>query len=156
MPRKGYIAKREVLADPIYNSVIVTKLINNIMLDGKKGVAQKIVYDAFDIIKEKTGRDPLEVFSEAMDNIMPVLEVKARRVGGATYQVPMEVRPERRQTLGLRWLTRYSRERSERTMKERLANELMDALNGTGGSVKKRQDTHKMAEANKAFAHYRW
>ncbi|MDD6735775.1 MAG: 30S ribosomal protein S7 [Clostridiales bacterium] len=156
MPRKGYIAKREVLADPIYGSVIVTKLINNIMLDGKKGVAQKIVYDAFDIIKEKTGRDPLEVFTEAMDNIMPVLEVKARRVGGATYQVPMEVRPERRQTLGLRWLTRYARERSEKTMKERLANELMDALNGTGGSVKKREDTHKMAEANKAFAHYRW
>jgi len=156
MPRKGYIAKREVLADPIYDSVIVTKLINNIMLDGKKGVAQKIVYDAFEIIKEKTGRDPVEVFTEAMDNIMPVLEVKARRVGGATYQVPMEVRPERRQTLGLRWLTRYSRERSERTMKERLANELLDALNGTGGSVKKREDTHKMAEANKAFAHYRW
>lgn len=156
MSRKGYIAKREVLADPIYNSVVVTKLINNIMLDGKKGVAQKIVYDAFDIIKEKTGRDPLEVFGEALDNIMPVLEVKARRVGGATYQVPMEVRPERRQTLGLRWLTRYSRERSEKTMKERLANELMDALNGTGGAVKKREDTHKMAEANKAFAHYRW
>ena len=156
MPRKGYIAKREVLADPIYESVIVTKLINNIMLDGKKGIAQKIVYDAFEIIKEKTGRDPVEVFTEAMDNIMPVLEVKARRVGGATYQVPMEVRPERRQTLGLRWLTRYSRERSERTMKERLANELLDALNGTGGSVKKREDTHKMAEANKAFAHYRW
>ena len=156
MPRKGYIAKREVLADPIYNSVVVTKLINNIMLDGKKGVAQKIVYDAFDIIKEKTGRDPLEVFTEALNNIMPVLEVKARRVGGATYQVPMEVRPERRQTLGLRWLTRYSRERSEKTMKERLANELMDALNGTGGSVKKREDTHKMAESNKAFAHYRW
>ena len=156
MPRKGYIAKREVLADPIYESVIVTKLINNIMLDGKKGVAQKIVYDAFEIIKEKTGKDPVEVFTEAMDNIMPVLEVKARRVGGATYQVPMEVRPERRQTLGLRWLTRYSRERSERTMKERLANELLDALNGTGGSVKKRDDTHKMAEANKAFAHYRW
>ena len=156
MPRKGYIAKREVLADPIYGSVIVTKLINNIMLDGKKGVAQKIVYDAFEIIKEKTGKDPVEVFTEAMDNIMPVLEVKARRVGGATYQVPMEVRPERRQTLGLRWLTRYSRERSERTMKERLANELLDALNGTGGSVKKREDTHKMAEANKAFAHYRW
>ena len=156
MPRKGYIAKREVLADPIYDSIIVTKLINNIMLDGKKGIAQKIVYDAFEIIKEKTGRDPLEVFSEAMDNIMPVLEVKARRVGGATYQVPMEVRPERRQTLGLRWLTRYSRERSERTMKERLANELLDALNGTGSSVKKREDTHKMAEANKAFAHYRW
>ena len=156
MPRKGYIAKREVLADPIYESVIVTKLINNIMLDGKKGVAQRIVYDAFEIIKEKTGKDPVEVFTEAMDNIMPVLEVKARRVGGATYQVPMEVRPERRQTLGLRWLTRYSRERSERTMKERLANELLDALNGTGGSVKKREDTHKMAEANKAFAHYRW
>ena len=156
MPRKGYIAKREVLADPIYESVIVTKLINNIMLDGKKGIAQKIVYDAFEIIKEKTGRDPLEVFAEAMDNIMPVLEVKARRVGGATYQVPMEVRPERRQTLGLRWLTRYSRERSERTMRERLANELLDALNGTGSSVKKREDTHKMAEANKAFAHYRW
>ena len=156
MPRKGYIAKREVLADPIYDSIIVTKLINNIMLDGKKGIAQKIVYDAFEIIKEKTGRDPLEVFGEAMDNIMPVLEVKARRVGGATYQVPMEVRPERRQTLGLRWLTRYSRERSERTMKERLANELLDAINGTGSSVKKREDTHKMAEANKAFAHYRW
>ena len=156
MPRKGYIAKREVLADPIYESVIVTKLINNIMLDGKKGVAQKIVYDAFEIIKEKTGKDPLEVFTEAMDNIMPVLEVKARRVGGATYQVPMEVRSERRQTLGLRWLTRYSRERGEKTMKERLANELMDALNGTGGSCKKREDTHKMAEANKAFAHYRW
>lgn len=156
MPRKGFIAKREVLADPIYNSVVVTKLINNIMLDGKKGVAQKIVYDAFDIIKEKTGREPLEVFEEALDAIMPVLEVKARRVGGATYQVPMEVRPERRQTLGLRWLTRYSRERSEKTMKERLANELLDALNGTGGSVKKREDTHKMAEANRAFAHYRW
>lgn len=156
VPRKGFIAKREVLADPIYNSEIVTKLINNIMLDGKKGVAQKIVYDAFDIIKEKTGRDPLEVFTEAMNNIMPVLEVKARRVGGATYQVPMEVRPERRQTLGLRWLTRYSRERNEKTMKERLANELIDALNGTGGSCKKREDTHKMAEANRAFAHYRW
>ena len=156
MPRKGFIAKREVLADPIYGSVIVTKLINNIMLDGKKGVAQRIVYDAFDIIKEKTGREPLEVFTEAMDNIMPVLEVKARRVGGATYQVPMEVRAERRQTLGLRWLTRYSRERNEKTMKERLANELLDALNGTGGACKKREDTHKMAEANRAFAHYRW
>ena len=156
MSRKGYIAKREVLADPIYNSIVVTKLINNIMLDGKKGVAQKIVYDAFEIIKEKTGRDPLEVFGEALDNIMPVLEVKARRVGGATYQVPMEVRAERRQTLGLRWLTRYSRERGEKTMKERLANELLDALAGTGGSVKKREDTHKMAEANKAFAHYRY
>lgn len=156
MPRKGFIAKREVLADPIYNSVVVTKLINNIMLDGKKGVAQKIVYDAFDIIREKTGKEPLEVFTDAMNNIMPILEVKARRVGGATYQVPMEVRPERRQTLGLRWLTRYSRERNEKTMKERLANELMDALNGTGGACKKREDTHKMAEANRAFAHYRW
>lgn len=156
MPRKGFIAKREILADPIYNSVVVTKLINNIMLDGKKGVAQRIVYDAFDIIREKTGKDPLEVFTDAMNNIMPVLEVKARRVGGATYQVPMEVRPERRQTLGLRWLTRYSRERNEKTMKERLANELIDALNGTGGACKKREDTHKMAEANRAFAHYRW
>ena len=156
VPRKGFIAKREVLADPIYNSVVVTKLINNIMLDGKKGVAQKIVYDAFDIIREKTGKEPLEVFTDAMNNIMPVLEVKARRVGGATYQVPMEVRPERRQTLGLRWLTRYSRERNEKTMKERLANELIDALNGTGGACKKREDTHKMAEANRAFAHYRW
>lgn len=156
MPRKGFIAKREVLADPIYGSVVVTKLINNIMLDGKKGVAQRIVYDAFDIIKEKTGREPLEVFNDAMENIMPVLEVKARRVGGATYQVPMEVRPERRQTLGLRWLTRYSRERNEKTMRERLANELLDALNGTGGACKKREDTHKMAEANRAFAHYRW
>lgn len=156
MPRKGFIAKREILPDPVYNSVVVTKLINNIMLDGKKGVAQKIVYDAFDIVKEKTGKEPIEAFNAAMDNIMPVLEVKARRVGGATYQVPMEVRPERRQTLGLRWLTRYARERNEKTMKERLANELMDALNSTGGSVKKREDTHKMAEANRAFAHYRW
>ena len=156
MPRKGFIAKREILPDPIYNNIVVTKLINNIMLDGKKGVAQKIVYDAFNIIQEKTGKDALEAFNEAMDNIMPVLEVKARRVGGATYQVPMEVRPDRRQTLGLRWLTRYSRERSEKTMKERLANEIIDALNGTGGSVKKREDTHKMAEANRAFAHYRW
>lgn len=156
MPRKGFIAKREVLPDPIYNDVVVTKLINNIMLDGKKGVAQKIVYDAFEIVKDKTGKDALEAFKEAMDNIMPVLEVKARRVGGATYQVPMEVRPERRQTLGLRWLTLYSRQRSEKTMRERLANEIMDAINGTGGAVKKREDTHKMAEANKAFAHYRW
>lgn len=156
MPRKGFIAKREVLPDPIYHNVVVTKLINNIMLDGKKGVAQKIVYDAFDIVHDKTGKDALEAFQEAMDNIMPVLEVKARRVGGATYQVPMEVRPERRQTLGLRWLTLYSRSRSEKTMKERLANEIMDAINGTGGAVKKREDTHKMAEANKAFAHYRW
>ena len=156
MPRKGHTQKRDVLADPVYNSKVVTKLINSIMLDGKKGVAQKIVYDAFEIVKEKTGKDALEAFNEAMDNIMPVLEVKARRVGGATYQVPMEVRPERRQTLGLRWLTRYSRERNEKTMKERLANELVDAINGTGGSVKKREDTHRMAEANRAFAHYRW
>ena len=156
MSRKGYIAKREVLADPIYNSIVVTKLINNIMLDGKKGVAQKIVYDAFEIVKEKTQRDPAEVFEQAMENIMPALEIKARRVGGATYQVPMEVRPERRQTLGLRWITTYSRARNERTMKERLAGEILDAINGTGGSVKKREDTHKMAEANKAFAHFRW
>lgn len=156
MPRRGFVAKREVMPDPLYNSVVVTRLINNIMLDGKKGVAQKIVYDAFDIVKEKTGKDPLEVFEEAMNNIMPVLEVKARRVGGATYQVPMEVRPERRQTLGLRWLTTYARNRGEKTMRERLANELLDALNNTGSAVKKREDTHKMAEANKAFAHYRW
>jgi len=156
VPRKGYIAKREVLADPIYNDKIVTKLINNIMLDGKKGVAQKICYDAFDIIKEKTGKDPLEVFEQAMNNIMPVLEVKARRVGGATYQVPMEVRPERRQTLGLRWLVLYSRARGERTMRERLAGEIIDATNNMGGSFKKKEDMHKMAEANKAFAHYRW
>ena len=156
MPRKGFIAKREVLADPIYNSVVVTKLINNIMLDGKKGVAQKIVYDAFDIIREKTGKEPLEVFEAAMENVMPQLEVKARRVGGSTYQVPMEVRPERRQTLGLRWLTTYSRARSERTMKERLAGEIMDATNGLGGAAKKRDETHRMAEANKAFAHYRY
>lgn len=156
MPRRGYAAKRELIPDPMYNSVIVTRLINNIMLDGKKGVAQKIVYDAFDIVKEKTGKDPLEVFTEAMDNIMPVLEVKARRVGGATYQVPMEVRPERRQTLGLRWLTNYSRLRNEKTMRERLANEILDAINNSGAAVKKKEDTHKMAEANKAFAHYRW
>ena len=156
MPRKGYIAKREVLPDPIYNSKVVTKLINNVMLDGKKTVAQKIVYDAFDIIKEKTGKEPLEVIEAAMENVMPMLEVKARRVGGATYQVPMEVRPERRQTLGLRWITLYSRQRSERTMKERLANEIMDAVNSTGSAFKKREDTHKMAEANKAFAHFRW
>ncbi len=156
MPRRGFIAKREVLPDPLYSSTVVTRLINNIMLDGKKGVAQKIVYGAFDIVKEKTGKEPLDAFKEAMDNIMPVLEVKARRVGGATYQVPMEVRPERKQTLGLRWLTLYSRQRSEKTMKERLAAEIMDAINGTGASVKKREDTHKMAEANRAFAHYRW
>ncbi|HBR03751.1 MAG TPA: 30S ribosomal protein S7 [Ruminiclostridium sp.] len=156
MPRRGHIAKRDVLADPIYNDKTVSKLINSIMMDGKKGVAQKIVYDAFDIIKEKTGKNPLEVFEEAMNNIMPVLEVKARRVGGATYQVPMEVRPDRRLALGLRWLTGYARKRSERTMRERLASEIMDATNNLGGAVKKKDDTHKMAEANKAFAHYRW
>ena len=156
MPRRGFTAKRDVLPDPLYNSKLVTKLINNIMLDGKKGVAQKIVYEAFDIIKDKTGEDPLSVFEKAMENIMPVLEVKARRVGGATYQVPIEVRADRRQTLGLRWLTTYSRNRSERTMKERLAGEILDALNGNGGSAKKCDDTHKMAEANKAFAHFRW
>ena len=156
MPRKGFIPKRDVLADPIYNDKIVTKLINKIMLSGKKGVAQKICYDAFDLIRQKTGREPLEVFEQAINNIMPVLEVKARRVGGATYQVPMEVRPERRQTLGLRWLVDFSRKRNERTMKERLAGELMDASNSLGASVKKKEDTHKMAEANKAFAHYRW
>ncbi len=156
MPRRGSIAKRDVLPDPIYRSKLVTRLINNIMLDGKKGVAQKIVYGAFDIISEKTGKDPLETFEAAMENIMPLLEVKARRVGGSTYQVPMEVRPERRQTLGLRWLTNYSRLRSEKTMKERLAGEILDAVNGAGGAAKKREDTHKMAEANKAFAHYRW
>ena len=156
MPRRGNIAKRDVLPDPLYNSKLVTRLINNVMYDGKKGVAQKIVYGAFDIIREKTGKEPLEVFEQAMENVMPQLEVKARRVGGATYQVPMEVRPERRQTLGLRWMTNYSRLRSEKTMKERLANEIMDAANNTGSSVKKKEDMHKMAEANKAFAHYRW
>ncbi len=156
MPRRGNVAKREVLADPVYNSEMVSRLINNIMLDGKKGVAQKIVYGAFEIVNEKTGKDPLEAFNEALENIMPLLEVKARRVGGATYQVPMEVRPERKQTLGLRWLTNYSRQRNERTMKERLAGEIMDAMNGQGGACKKREDTHKMAEANKAFAHFRW
>ena len=156
MPRKGHISKRDVLPDPIYGSKIVTKLINNVMYDGKKGVAQQICYDAFSILKEKTGKDPLEVFEEAMANIMPVLEVKARRVGGATYQVPMEVRPDRRQALGLRWLVDYSRKRGERTMKERLAGELLDAINNMGGAYKKKEDTHKMAEANRAFAHYRW
>ena len=156
MPRRGFTAKRDVLPDPLYNSKLVTKLINNIMLDGKKGVAQKIVYEAFAIINEKTGEEPLSVFEKAMENIMPVLEVKARRVGGATYQVPIEVRADRRQTLGLRWLTAYSRKRSERTMKERLAAEILDALNGNGGAAKKCEDTHKMAEANKAFAHFRW
>ena len=156
MPRRGQIAKRDVLPDPLYNSKLVTRLINSVMLDGKKGVAQKIVYEAFDIVKDKTGKDALEVFQSAMENVMPVLEAKAKRVGGATYQVPMEVRAERRQTLGLRWITLYSRQRSERTMKERLANEIMDAVNQTGGAFKKCEDTHKMAEANKAFAHFRW
>ena len=156
MPRRGNVPKREVLPDPLYNSVLVTKLVNSIMLDGKKGVAQKVVYGAFDIIKDKTGKEPLEVFTTAIENIMPSLETKSRRVGGSTYQVPMEVRPERRQTLGLRWLTSYSRARGEKTMKERLAGELMDAANNTGGAVKKREDVHKMAQANQAFAHYRW
>ena len=156
MPRRGNVPKREVLPDPLYNSVMVTRLINSVMLDGKKGVAQKVVYGAFELIQEKTGNDPLETFSTALENIMPVLEVKARRVGGATYQVPIEVRPKRRQTLGLRWLTNYARARSEKTMRERLAGEIMDAANNTGSAVKKREDTHKMAEANKAFAHYRW
>ena len=156
MPRRGNVPKREILPDPMYNSVLVTKLVNSIMLDGKKGVAQKVVYGAFDIIREKTGNEPLDVFTQAMENIMPVLETKTRRVGGANYQVPMEVRPARRQTLGLRWLTAYSRARGERTMAERLAGELMDAANNTGAAVKKREDTHKMAEANKAFAHFRW
>ena len=156
MPRKGHIQKRDVLADPIYNSKVVTKLVNNIMLDGKKGVAQKIVYGAFNRISEKTGKEALEVFEEAMNNIMPVLEVKARRIGGVTYQVPIEVRPERRQALALRWLTVYSRKRGEKTQEERLANEIMDAANNTGAAVKKKEDMHKMAEANKAFAHYRW
>ena len=156
MPRRGQIAKRDVLPDPLYNSKLVTRLINNVMYDGKKGVAQKIVYDAFEIIKNKTDKDPGEVFEAAMENVMPSLEVKARRVGGSTYQVPMEVRPERRQTLGLRWMTNYARLRSEKTMKERLAGEILDAVNGAGGAAKKRDDTHKMAEANKAFAHYRW
>ena len=156
MPRRGNVPKREILPDPIYNSVLVTKLVNSIMLDGKKGVAQKVVYGAFDIIQEKTEKDALEVFRDALENIMPTLECKTRRVGGANYQVPMEVRPVRRQTLGLRWLTNYSRARSERTMKERLAGEIMDAYNNAVNAVKKREDTHKMAEANKAFAHFRW
>ena len=156
MPRRGNVPKREVLPDPVYGSVLVTKLVNSVMLDGKKGVAQKVVYAAFDLIKEKTEKDPVEVFTQAMENIMPNLEVKARRVGGANYQVPMEVRPARRQTLGLRWLTAYSRNRGERTMAERLAGEIMDAANNTGAAVKKREDVHKMAEANKAFAHYRF
>ena len=156
MPRRGNVPKREILPDPMYNSVLVTKLVNSIMLDGKKGVAQKVVYGAFDTIRDKTGNEPLDVFTQALENIMPSLEVKARRVGGATYQVPMEVRPARRQTLGLRWLTTYARARGERTMAERLAGEIMDAANNTGAAVKKREDTHKMAESNKAFAHFRY
>jgi len=156
VPRKGNVPKREVLPDPVYGSVVVAKLINSIMLDGKKGTAQQIVYSAFDMIEKQTGEEPMEVFNKAMNNIMPVLEVKAKRIGGANYQVPVEVRPERRQTLGLRWLTKYTRLRGERTMAERLAKELMDAANNTGASVKKKEDTHKMAEANKAFAHFRW
>ena len=156
MPRKGHVAKREVLPDPLYKSTLVTKLINSIMLDGKKGVAEKIVYGAFKRVEEKTGREPLEVFEEALNNIMPVLEVKARRVGGATYQVPMDIRPDRRRTLGLRWLTLYSRKRGEKTMEERLAGEILDALNNAGGACKKKEETHKTAEANKAFSHYKW
>ena len=156
MPRRGYVAKREVIADPMYNSKLVTKLINNVMLDGKKTVAQKIVYDAFDIIKEKEQKDALEVFEEALNNVMPVLEVKARRVGGATYQVPLEIRPERRQTLGLRWIVTYARNRHEKTMAEKLAGEILDAIAGNGGAFKKKEDMHRMAEANKAFAHYKW
>jgi len=156
VPRRGQISKRDVLPDPIYGSKLVTKLVNNIMLDGKKGIAQSIVYDAFEIVQGKTGENPLETFQKALENIMPTLEVKARRVGGSTYQVPMEVRPERRQTLGLRWLITYSRARGERTMAERLAGEIMDAINNTGSAVKKKEDTHKMAEANKAFSHFKW
>ena len=156
MPRKGYIAKRDVLVDPIYNSKLVTRLINKLMLDGKKNVAQDILYNAFDIVEAKTGRQPMEVFEQALSNIMPLLELKVRRVGGANYQVPIEVSSERRLTLGLRWLVNYSRLRHETTMEQRLAAEIMDAANGTGASVKKKEDTHKMAEANKAFAHYRW
>jgi len=156
MPRKGHVAKRDVLPDPIYNSKLVSRLINSIMIDGKKGIAQTILYDSFNIISEKTGREPIEVFNEAIENIMPILEVKSRRVGGSNYQVPVEVRPERRVTLGLRWLVQYSRNRNEKTMQERLANEIIDAAGNSGASVKKREDTHKMAEANKAFAHYRW
>ena len=156
MPRKGYVAKRDVLPDPMYNSKVVTKLINNVMLDGKKAVAQEIVYGAFDIIKEKEQKNPLEVFESALDSVMPVLEVKARRVGGATYQVPLEIRPERRQTLGLRYLVTYARKRHEKTMAEKLAGEILDAIAGNGGAFKKKEDMHKMADANKAFAHYKW
>jgi len=156
VPRRGNVPVREVLPDPVYHSVLVTKLVNSVMLDGKKGAAQKCVYDAFELVEKKTGKNGLEAFQQAMENIMPTVELKARRVGGATYQVPIEVRAERRQTLGLRWLTAYSRKRSERTMKEKLAGEIMDACNNAGASVKKRDDVHKMAEANKAFAHFRW
>lgn len=156
MPRKGHVPKREVLPDPVHGSIVVTKLINSVMLDGKRGTAQSIVYNAFETIREKTGEEPVEIFEKAMNNIMPILEVKARRVGGANYQVPVEVRSDRRQTLGLRWLVNYTRKRGEKTMEEKLAKEIMDAANNTGASVKKREDTHKMAEANKAFAHYRW
>ncbi|HOB63559.1 MAG: 30S ribosomal protein S7 [Clostridiales bacterium] len=156
MPRRSGVPKRDVLPDPIYNSKTITKVINQVMLDGERGVAQRIVYEAFELIRNKTGQAPDEVFHKALENIMPVLEVRARRVGGANYQVPLEIRPERRQTLGIRWLVSYARKRSERTMKERLANEIMDAYNGTGGAFKKKEDTHRMAEANKAFAHYRW
>lgn len=156
MPRRGNVAKRDVLPDPLYSSKLVTRLINSVMQDGKKGVAQKIVYGAFEIVQEKTGKEPLEVFEQAMENVMPSLECKSRRVGGSTYQVPMEVRPERRQTLGLRWLASFARTRNERTMRERLAGEILDAINGNGGAAKKRDDTHRMAEANRAFAHYRW
>ena len=156
MPRRGQVAKRDVLPDPLYNSKLVTKLINSIMLDGKKGVAQKIVYDAFAMVEQKSGKNALEAFQQALENVMPVLEIKARRLGGATYQVPMEVRPERRQTLGLRWIRNFSRTRSENTMAERLAGEILDAMNSTGGAFKKKEETHRMAEANKAFAHYRY
>jgi small subunit ribosomal protein S7 len=156
MPRKGPVAKRDVLPDPLYNSKLVTRLINKMMIDGKRGKSQEILYSAFDIIRERSGKEPMEVFEQALKNIMPVLEVRARRVGGANYQVPVEVRPDRRTTLGLRWLVNYSRLRGEKTMEQRLANEILDAANATGASVKKREDTHKMAEANKAFAHYRW
>ena len=156
MPRRGNVPKRDVLTDPVYNSKMVTRLVNSIMYDGKKGVAQKIVYDAFELVREKTGNDPLETFEKALEIIMPSLEVKARRVGGSSYQVPLEVRPERRETLGLRWLTAFARSRNERTMRQRLAGEIMDAANGTGNAVKKREDTHKMADANRAFAHYRY
>ena len=156
MPRRGNVPKREILPDPLYNSILVTKLVNSVMLDGKKGVAQKVVYGAFEIIKEKTDKDPMEVYAQAMENIMPSLEIKARRVGGATYQVPIEIRPERRQTLALRWIVDFSRKRGEKTMAERLAAELMDAANNTGAAVKRKEEMHRMAEANKAFAHYRW